>query len=187
MCSHLTHQSVIYFQIYFLTQRTLIYFPKVFFFSHLCGHLTHRPWYVDTYILNLFSNFFPHFAAILHTGPWYIDTYILKCIFHKFFPFVRPSYTPDQHFLRRSRACLPTLSEWLETGSWDWEILASTDLTKMWILTFLAAFGSLERISWDVQSGRSCPVKHGDAYFSAVYGFMKDLIAAPGPYENQEC
>ena len=56
----------------------------------------------------------------------------------------------------------------------------------MWILTFLAAFGSLERISWDVQSGRSCPVKHGDAYFSAVYGFMKDLIAAPGPYENQE-
>ena len=56
----------------------------------------------------------------------------------------------------------------------------------MWILTFLAAFGSLERISWDVQSGRSSPVKHGDSYFSAVYGFMKDLIAAPGPYENQE-
>ena len=37
-----------------------------------------------------------------------------------------------------------------------------------------------------LQSGRSSPAKHGDAYFSAVYGFMKDPIAAPGPYENQE-
>ena len=25
------------------------------------------------------------------------------------------------------------------------------------------------------------PAKHGDAYFSAVFWFMKDLIAAPGP------
>ena len=39
----------------------------------------------------------------------------------------------------------------------------------------------------NVQSGRSSLAKHGGAYFSAVYGFMKDLIAAPGPYENQEC
>ena len=38
-----------------------------------------------------------------------------------------------------------------------------------------------------VQSGRSSLAKHGGAYFSAVYGFMKDPIAAPGPYENQEC
>ena len=37
-----------------------------------------------------------------------------------------------------------------------------------------------------VQSGASSPAKHGGAYFSAVYGFMKDPIAAPGPYENQE-
>ena len=35
-------------------------------------------------------------------------------------------------------------------------------------------------------SGRSSPAKHGDAYFSAVYGFMKDLIAAPVPFEIQE-
>ena len=38
-----------------------------------------------------------------------------------------------------------------------------------------------------VQSGRCSPAKHGGAYFSAVYGFMKDPIAAPGQYENQEC
>ena len=38
-----------------------------------------------------------------------------------------------------------------------------------------------------VQSGRSGLAKHGGAYFSAVYGFTKDPIAAPGPYENQEC
>ena len=38
-----------------------------------------------------------------------------------------------------------------------------------------------------IQSGRSSLAKHGGAYFSAVYGFMKDPIAAPGPYENQEC
>ena len=37
-----------------------------------------------------------------------------------------------------------------------------------------------------IQSGESSPAKHGDAYFSAVYGFMKDPIAALGPYENQE-
>ena len=39
----------------------------------------------------------------------------------------------------------------------------------------------------NLQSGRSSLAKHGGAYFSAVYGFMKDPIAAPGPYENQEC
>ena len=37
-----------------------------------------------------------------------------------------------------------------------------------------------------LQSGRCSLAKHGDAYFSAVYGFMKDPIAAPGPCENQE-
>ena len=39
----------------------------------------------------------------------------------------------------------------------------------------------------NVQSGRSSLAKHGGAYFSAVYGFMKDPIAAPGPFEIQEC
>ena len=38
-----------------------------------------------------------------------------------------------------------------------------------------------------LQSGRSSLAKHEGAYFSVVYGFMKDPIAAPGPYENQEC
>ena len=38
-----------------------------------------------------------------------------------------------------------------------------------------------------IQSGRSSLAKHGGAYFSAVYGFMKDPIAAPGPFEIQEC
>ena len=37
-----------------------------------------------------------------------------------------------------------------------------------------------------LQSGASSPAKHGDAYFSAVYGSIQDPIAAPGPYENQE-
>ena len=41
-------------------------------------------------------------------------------------------------------------------------------------------------IAISLQSGASSPAKHGGAYFSAVYGFMKDPIAAPGPYENQE-
>ena len=38
-----------------------------------------------------------------------------------------------------------------------------------------------------LQSGRSSLAKHGGAYFSAVYGFIKDPIAAPGSYGNQEC
>ena len=38
-----------------------------------------------------------------------------------------------------------------------------------------------------LQSRLSSPAKHGDAYFSAVFGFMKDPIAAPGPFEIQEC
>ena len=37
-----------------------------------------------------------------------------------------------------------------------------------------------------LQSGRSSLAKHGGAYFSAVNGSIKDPIAAPGPYENQE-
>ena len=37
-----------------------------------------------------------------------------------------------------------------------------------------------------VQSGASSPAKHGDAYFSSVYGSIQDPIAAPGTYENQE-
>ena len=37
----------------------------------------------------------------------------------------------------------------------------------------------------NVQSCASSPAKHGDAYFSAVYGSIKDPITAPGPYENQ--
>ena len=37
-----------------------------------------------------------------------------------------------------------------------------------------------------LQSGASSLAKHGGAYFSAVCWSMQDLIAAPGPYENQE-
>ena len=37
-----------------------------------------------------------------------------------------------------------------------------------------------------VQSGQSSRAKHGGAYFSAVSGSIKDLIAAPGSYENKE-
>ena len=29
-------------------------------------------------------------------------------------------------------------------------------------------------------------LRHGDAHFSAVYGFMKDPIVASGLYEHQE-
>ena len=36
-------------------------------------------------------------------------------------------------------------------------------------------------------SGASSLAKHGGAYFSAVFVFMKDPIAAPGPFEIQEC
>ena len=42
-------------------------------------------------------------------------------------------------------------------------------------------------LSKAVQSSRCSLAKHGGAYFSAVYGFMKDPIAAPGPFEIQEC
>ena len=35
-----------------------------------------------------------------------------------------------------------------------------------------------------LQSGASSQAKHGGAYFSAVFGSIKDPLAAPGPYEN---
>ena len=38
-----------------------------------------------------------------------------------------------------------------------------------------------------VQSGASSRAKHGGAYFSAVRGSIKDLIAVPGWDEVQEC
>ena len=37
-----------------------------------------------------------------------------------------------------------------------------------------------------LQSGASSRAKHGGAYFSAVYGSIKDPIAATGPYETLE-
>ena len=40
--------------------------------------------------------------------------------------------------------------------------------------------------STGLQSGRCSPAKHGGAYFSAVYGFIKDPIVAPGLFEIQE-
>ena len=36
-----------------------------------------------------------------------------------------------------------------------------------------------------VQSGASSLAKHGGAYFSAVYGFIQDPIAAPGLFDIQ--
>ena len=41
------------------------------------------------------------------------------------------------------------------------------------------------KVLFILQSGRSSPAKHGDAYFSAVYGFIKDPIATPGLYDIQ--
>ena len=35
-----------------------------------------------------------------------------------------------------------------------------------------------------IQSGASSQAKHGGAYFSAVFWSIKDLLAAPGPYES---
>ena len=32
----------------------------------------------------------------------------------------------------------------------------------------------------------SSRAKHGGAYFSAVYGYIEDPMAAPGPYETPE-
>ena len=37
----------------------------------------------------------------------------------------------------------------------------------------------------EVQSGASSLAKHGGAYFSAVYGFIQDPIAAPGLFDIQ--
>ena len=52
-------------------------------------------------------------------------------------------------------------------------------------------FGSNKKNQLDllsiVQSGASSLAKHGGAYFSAVYGSIKDPIAAPWTYETQEC
>ena len=42
------------------------------------------------------------------------------------------------------------------------------------------------KIFSSLQSGASSLAKHGGDYFSAVYGSIKDPIAAPGPYEPQE-
>ena len=38
-----------------------------------------------------------------------------------------------------------------------------------------------------LQSGSSYLAKHGGAYFSVVYGSIKDPIVAPGLFEPQEC
>ena len=64
------------------------------------------------------------------------------------------------------------------TGTWQIQIYTLTQIQKY-----------KTRVSFHlkVQSGASCLAKHGGAYFLAVYGFIKDPIAAPGPYENQEC
>ena len=35
--------------------------------------------------------------------------------------------------------------------------------------------------------GASCLAKHEGAYFSVVYGSIKDPIVAPGLFEPQEC
>ena len=55
----------------------------------------------------------------------------------------------------------------------------------LFLLLFLNIF--LFSIAFSIQSGRSSPARHGDAYFLDIYGFMEDPIAATGPYENQEC
>ena len=44
----------------------------------------------------------------------------------------------------------------------------------------------LESVFFKVQSGASSRAKHGGAYFSAVYGSIKDPMAAPEPYETLE-
>ena len=36
-----------------------------------------------------------------------------------------------------------------------------------------------------IQSGASSLAKHGGAYFSVVYGFKQDPIAAPGLFDIQ--
>ena len=41
----------------------------------------------------------------------------------------------------------------------------------------------LKSIEIDIQSGASSQAKHGGAYFSAVSGSIKDLIAVPGWHE----
>ena len=36
-----------------------------------------------------------------------------------------------------------------------------------------------------IQSGASSLAKHGGAYFSAIYGYIQDPIAAPGLFDIQ--
>ena len=48
----------------------------------------------------------------------------------------------------------------------------------------MTVFGICFCIKYNVQSGASGLAKNGGAYFSAVYGSVKDPIAAPGPYEQ---
>ena len=43
------------------------------------------------------------------------------------------------------------------------------------------------RTKCPLQSGEFSHAKHGGAYFSAVYGSIKDPIAAPRKYKPQEC
>ena len=47
--------------------------------------------------------------------------------------------------------------------------------------------GEIHFTKRQIQSGASSLAKHGGAYFSAVYGPIKDPIAAPGQYKPQEC
>ena len=50
----------------------------------------------------------------------------------------------------------------------------------------MIVFGICICIKYNVQSGASGLAKNGGAYFSAVYGSIKDLMAAPGLYETLE-
>ena len=67
---------------------------------------------------------------------------------------------------------------------------------KTHLLTFVANYLKQDLHSFHLesfckksllQSGASSHAKHGGAYFSAVRGSIKDLIAVPGRDEVQEC
>ena len=44
---------------------------------------------------------------------------------------------------------------------------------------------NIQFLGFLLQSDASSPAKHGGAYFSAVYGFIQDPIAAPGLFDIQ--
>ena len=67
----------------------------------------------------------------------------------------------------------------------DWDPAPDPKSQLLPTTTNINPEGKYEIFKREIQSGASSLAKHGGAYFSAVYGFIQDPIAAPGLFDIQ--